>query len=139
MASMPWLKNADNKPKRILLYALTVKCPTGKAPSIAIAEHITSDHNVFSIRNLFSKLREIEYQIYQQNVFPKLVITDNSKAIIQAVLKELNRNSRRISEKDFWNNFWKSKDRKHTKIPNSSVFVSHSAQQLCKAQRTNKG
>ena len=91
MASMPWLKNADNKPKRILLYALTVKCPTGKAPSIAIAEHITSDHNVFSIRNLFSKLREIEYQIYQQNVFPKLVITDNSKAIIQAVLDELNR------------------------------------------------
>ena len=88
---MPWLKNADNKPKRILLYALTVKCPTGKAPSIAIAEHITSDHNVFSIRNLFSKLREIEYQIYQQNVFPKLVITDNSKAIIQAVLNELNR------------------------------------------------
>ena len=40
---------------------------------------------------MFSKLREIEYQIYQQNVFPKLVITDNSKAIIQAVLNELNR------------------------------------------------
>ena len=40
---------------------------------------------------MFSKLREIEYQIYQQNVFPKLVITDNSKAIIQTVLNELNR------------------------------------------------
>ena len=74
-----------------MLYALTLKRPTGKAPSIAIAEHITSNHNVFSIRNLLSKLREIEYQIYQQNVFPKLVITDNSKAIIQAVLNELNR------------------------------------------------
>ena len=91
IASMPWLKNADNKPNKILLYALTVKRPTGKTPSIAIAEHITSNHSVFSIRNLFSKLREIEYQIYQQNVFPKLVITDNSKAIIQAVLNELNR------------------------------------------------
>ena len=37
---------------------------------------------------MFSKLREIEYQIYQQN---KLVVTDNSEAIIQAVLNELNR------------------------------------------------
>ena len=91
IASMQWLKNADNKPKKIMLYALTLKRPTGKAPSIAIAEHITSNHNVFSIRNLLSKLREIEYQIYQQNVFPKLVITDNSKAIIQTVLNELNR------------------------------------------------
>ena len=33
----------------------------------------------------------MQYQIYQQNFFPKLVITDNSKAIIQAVLNELNR------------------------------------------------
>ena len=62
-----------------------------KAPSIAIAEHITNNHNVFSIRNLFSKHCEIDYQIYQQNVFPKLVITDNRKAIIQTVLNELNR------------------------------------------------
>ena len=91
IASMPWLKNADNKPKRILLYALTVKSPTEEAPSIAIVEHVTSNHNVFSIRNLFCKLRDIEYQIYQQNVFPKLVIPDNSKTIIQAVLNELNR------------------------------------------------
>ena len=48
-ASMPWLKNADNKSKRILLYALTVKSPTGKAPSIAFAEHVTSNHNVVFI------------------------------------------------------------------------------------------
>ena len=39
---------------------------------------------------MFSKLHEIEYQIYQQNFLPKLVIPDNSKAIIQAVLNELN-------------------------------------------------
>ena len=63
---MPRLENTDNKPNRILLYALTVKSPTEKSPSIAIVEHITSNHEVFSIRNLFSKLREIEYQIYQQ-------------------------------------------------------------------------
>ena len=49
IASMRWLKNADNKPRRILLYASTVKSPTEQAPSIAIAEHITSDHNVFPI------------------------------------------------------------------------------------------
>ena len=75
----------------ILLYAWTVKSSSEKAPSIAIVEHITSSHNVFSNGNLFSKLREIEYHIYQQNVFPKLVITENSKAIIQAVFNELNR------------------------------------------------
>ena len=63
------VKNADNKPKRIMLYALTVKSPMKKVPSIALAEQITSNHNVFSIRNLFSKF--CEYQIYQQNVFPK--------------------------------------------------------------------
>ena len=48
IASMSWLKNTDNKPKRILLYALTMKSPTEKAPSITIVEHITSNHNVFS-------------------------------------------------------------------------------------------
>ena len=84
---------------------LNSESPIENVPSIAIAEHATNNHNVFSIRNLFSKLREIEHQIYQQNVFPKLVITDNSKAIIQAILNKLNRNSRRISEKDLWNNF----------------------------------
>ena len=47
IASTPWLKNADNKPKKILLYGLTVKSPTKKSPSVAIAEHITSNHNVF--------------------------------------------------------------------------------------------
>ena len=43
------VKKCDIKPKRILLYALSVKSPTEKGPSIAIAEHITSNHNVFSI------------------------------------------------------------------------------------------
>ena len=61
IASMHWLKNANNKPKRILLYALTVKKPTEKAPSIAIAEHITGNDNVFPISNFFSKLSVIEY------------------------------------------------------------------------------
>ena len=50
---MPWLKYVDNKPKRILLYALTVKSPTEKTPSIAIAEHITSNHNVFFYLKFF--------------------------------------------------------------------------------------
>ena len=68
-----------------------MKSSTEKDPSVAIVEHITSNHSVFSNGNLFSKLREIEYQIYQQNVFPKLVITGNSKAIIQGVFNELNR------------------------------------------------
>ena len=76
------------KMQRILLYAITVKSPIEKVPSIAIAEHITSNHNVFYIRNLFNKLPEIKYQIYQPKVLPKLVVTDNSKAMIQAVLNE---------------------------------------------------
>ena len=138
--SIPWLKYADNKPRKILIYALTVKSPTEKAPSIAIAEHITSNHKVFSIRNLFSKLREIDYQIYQQNVFPKLVITDTSKTIIHAVLNELNRETFEVYLKRIYGIIFEDpKTKKNTKISNSSVFVSHSVQQLCKAQRTNKG
>ena len=42
----------------------TIKSPTEKDPSLTVGEHITSNHNVFSIQNLFSKLCEIECQIY---------------------------------------------------------------------------
>ena len=83
---MPLLKKA----KENSVICLNSESPIEKVPCIATVEHATNNH-VFSIRNLFSKFREIEHQIYQQNVFPKLVITDNSKAIIQAVLNELNR------------------------------------------------
>ena len=38
-----------NRPKRILLHAGTIKSPTEKDPFIAIAEDVTSNHNVFSI------------------------------------------------------------------------------------------
>ena len=112
--SMPWLKNAENKPKIILLYALTVKSPAEKAPSIATAEHITSNHNVFSILNLFSKLREIDYQIYQQNVFPKLVITETSKAIIQTVLNELNRETLEVFLKRIYGIIFEDSKTKNT-------------------------
>ena len=60
-ASMSWLKNKDNKPKRILLYALTVKSHIEKAPSIAIAEHITSNH-IFFLFEIFSA-NSVRYSI----------------------------------------------------------------------------
>ena len=53
-----WLKNENGKPKRILLYALTIRHPSGKVPPIALMEHNTSEHNIFSIRQAFLRFRE---------------------------------------------------------------------------------
>ena len=89
VAPFPWLLNKDGKPMRVLLYALTVRHPAGKVPPIALIEHITTSHNIFSIRRMLSNLKEAEYKIFKKNAKPKLIITDYSKAMIQAVLMEL--------------------------------------------------
>ena len=117
--------------QRILLYAITVKSPTEKVPSIAVAEHITSNHNDFYIRNLFNKLPGIKYQIYQPKVLPKLVVTDNSKAMIQAVLNEQNRETLEEHLESTYGIIFNNQK--------PSKFVSHSAQQFGNAQETNKG
>ena len=49
--------------KRILLfllYALTARVPSGGSPPIAILEYKTFEHNVFSFRQPFMKLKEME-------------------------------------------------------------------------------
>ena len=70
-----------------MLYALTARLPYGGSPSIAILEHITSEQNAFSIRQLLMKLKEMEQKMFgKPNCGPKLVIADYSKAEIEAVL-----------------------------------------------------
>ena len=39
------------------------------------------------------KLRELEFQIFRENATPQLIVTDYSKAIIEAVLLEFNKES----------------------------------------------
>ena len=64
-----------------------------KVHSIAIIEYITTNRNIFSIRKPLIKLRELELQIFRENATPQLIVTDYSKAIIQAVLLEFNKES----------------------------------------------
>eukprot|EP00111_Clytia_hemisphaerica_P004161 TCONS_00011901-protein len=90
VSGVPWLKNKKNKKKRILLYALMARLPSGKCPPLPLLEYISSEHNVFSIRQAFSRLREVENRIYGSGnaVSPKLIIIDYSAAMVQAVLQE---------------------------------------------------
>ena len=39
------------------------------------------------------KHRELEFQIFRENATPQLIVTDYSKAIIEAVLLEFNKES----------------------------------------------
>ena len=64
-----------------------------KVHSIVIIEYITTNRNIFSIRKPLIKLRELELQIFRENATPQLIVTDYSKAIIQAVLLEFNKES----------------------------------------------
>uniref|UniRef100_A0A7M5UQC9 ubiquitinyl hydrolase 1 n=1 Tax=Clytia hemisphaerica TaxID=252671 RepID=A0A7M5UQC9_9CNID len=90
VSGVPWLKNKKNKKKRILLYALMARLPSGKCPPLPLLEYISSENNVFSIRQAFSRLREVENRIYGSGnaVSPKLIIIDYSAAMVQAVLQE---------------------------------------------------
>ena len=64
VSPLPWLKYEKGEKKRILLYALKARLPSGGSPPIAILEHITSEHNVFSIRQPLMRLKEIEQKIF---------------------------------------------------------------------------
>ena len=66
VSPLPWLRNEKDEKRIILLYALTGRLPSGGHPPITILEHITSGHNVFSIRQPLMKLKEME-----QNIFGK--------------------------------------------------------------------
>ena len=43
ISPIPSIKNKDGNRKRILIYALTIKHPTGKSPPVAFFEYITID------------------------------------------------------------------------------------------------
>ena len=84
-----WLRNEKGGKKRILFHALTVRLPSVGSPPIAILEHITSEHNAFSIRQPLMRLKEMEQNIFRKpNCGPALVTVDHSKSMIKAVLHE---------------------------------------------------
>ena len=63
------------------------RLPAGGSPPITILEHITSDHNGFSITQSLMKLKEMEQKIFgKPNFGPKIAIVDYSKAVIKVVL-----------------------------------------------------
>ena len=72
---------------------MTIRHAHKNIPPIAIIEYITSSHNIFSIRHPLMKLRELEFQIFRESATPQLIVTDYSKAIIQAVSLEFNKES----------------------------------------------
>ena len=75
VSPLPWLRNEKGEKKGILLYALTARLPSGGSTPNAILEHITSEHNAFSIRQPLMKLKEMEQKIFRKpNCEPKLVI-----------------------------------------------------------------
>ena len=84
---IPSIENKDGNPKRTLIYALIIKHPIGKSPPVAFFEYITSDHNIISIRQPFLKIKEMETKLFGCNKTPARVLTDFSKAILQAVLQ----------------------------------------------------
>ena len=64
VSAIPAIKNKDGKAKRILIYALTFKNPEGKAPSVAISEHITTDNNIIAIRQPFFRFKDMETRLF---------------------------------------------------------------------------
>ena len=48
----------------VLLYTLTMHFAHKNVALIAVVEHITTNHNIFSIRQPHMKLRELEFQIF---------------------------------------------------------------------------
>ena len=89
VSPLPWLGNKKVEKKRIFLYAPAARLPSGGSPLIAILEHITSEHNMFSIAQPLMKLKQMEQKIFgKPNCGPKLVIVDYSKAMIKTLLHE---------------------------------------------------
>ena len=79
VSPLPWLRNEKGETKGILLYALTARLPSDGSTPNAILEHLTSEHNEFSIREPLMKLKEMEQKfsenlIVDQNLSP-LTIT----------------------------------------------------------------
>ena len=74
ISPLPWIRNKDGKPKRILIYALTTHQPSVKAPPLALFEHITSEHNILSIRQPFSRFKETELKLPGNYKVPSRIV-----------------------------------------------------------------
>ena len=78
VSPLPWLRNEKGETKGILLYALTARLPSDGSTPNAILEHLTSEHNEFSIREPLMKLKEMEQKfsenlIVDQNLSPSTI------------------------------------------------------------------
>ena len=71
-----------------MIYALATHHPSGNAPPLALFEHITSEHNILSIRQLFLRFKETELKLFGNYKAPLRIVTDFSKAMIQADFQE---------------------------------------------------
>ena len=81
----------NHEGKRVLYYALVLGHPVEGNPPLPIAEMITSDHSATNIRAFLERLKRDESRVFNGRVtMPRQVNTDYSKAIILAVLRELN-------------------------------------------------
>ena len=78
--AIPWLKDKNDNPKRILFYS-----------PIALVDYITSKHHIFSITQPFLRLKELEQRVYGSgsNMLPNMIVTDYSAAMIQTVIQEM--------------------------------------------------
>ena len=71
-----------------MIYALATHHPSGNAPPLALFEHITSEHNILSIRQPFLRFKETELKLFGNYKAPLRIVTDFSKAMIQADFQE---------------------------------------------------
>ena len=59
-----FITNKKNEKKIVSLYALTARLPYGGSSAIGILRHITSEYNMFSIRQPLMKLKEMKQKIF---------------------------------------------------------------------------
>lgn len=72
------------------LYAMVMRHPFGKTVAIPALNYLTSSHSTESVRLSLMTLREKERKLFDECCQPKLIITDNSKVLKGAVLREFN-------------------------------------------------
>ena len=90
---------------RSTTYALVVAHPFNLVPPLAVAELITNEHDIDSIRLLFHDLRCCERRIYKTsgNEAPLGIMTDFSLAIVcTALLENIGKSFLDYLERTFW-------------------------------------
>ena len=78
--------------KRILLYTLSLRHPYGKCTPLPIGQFVSSSHTASTIATFLAKFRECERVVMNgKNAMPRLIMMDQSTAIINACLKEFSK------------------------------------------------